>query len=483
MSLCLRLALTPRLLLALAVLVFSPALALAQRDTAGMAPDGVRAVVLGVVYDSVSRVPLVGATVQLVTYPELGTESYTTVADSTGAYFIEGVPRGRYLAGFFHPALDSLRLQAPLRLIEVVEDGPLRVDLGIPSPARILAELCPGVAPGDSTGLLLGRVRDADTDAPLGSGTVVLTWTDLQIGDRGLEYQRRRVPTHTTDDGWYMFCGVPTDTELLARAEHGADSSGFIEVRVPPRGLLKQDFLIGTAELVAIAPDSDGVSPRTVHRGPARLTGRVRSPTGSPLAGARLLLWGSGVEVEANDRGEFAMADLPTGTHSLEARQIGYAPRTVAVNLSGRTPASVDIVLERAEVLEPVHVFGKASPRRSLSGFLERRERGGFGRFLTREEIERVRAFRTSDVFRHMPGVSVVPTGSFGSAITMRGGCTPVVYVDGMKLMGGHEELDRVLQPSDIAGVEVYTGLAGAPPQFDGNGCGTVVIWTGAQAR
>ena len=457
-----------------------PSVALPQGDPA----DTAKAVVLGVIYDSVARAPLAGATVQLVAYPEVGTRSYTTVADSTGAYLIEAVPLGKYVAGFFHPALDSLGMESPLRMVDVAAAGPMRVDLAIPSGGTLITGLCRGVAPADSTGLLIGRVREADTDAPLGGSTVVLMWSELTLGEGGVRYLRREVPAQTSDDGWYVLCGVPTDSELMARAHHGADSSGFIEIRVPARGILKRDFRIGSGDsLVAVTADTTRANVGAVRRGGGRLAGQVRGENGRPLAGARLLVWGSGVEGETDRQGEFTLRGLPTGTHSLEVRQIGYAPKLVAVDLSPRELATVMVVLERAAVLEPVRVFGKAPPRRSITGFLERRERGGFGRYLTREEIERVRPFRTTDVFRQLPGVNIVPSGSFGSVLLMRGGCSPVIYLDGLKLQDGSEELDQIVQPSDIAGVEVYTGLAGAPAEFPGNGCGSVVIWTGPQAR
>lgn len=62
----------------------------------------------------------------------------------------------------------------------------------------------------------------------------------------------------------------------------------------------------------------------------------------------------------------------------------------------------------------------------------------------------------------------------------------PSVYVNGrlFRLLagGGPFGIDDLANPSDVAGVEVYTGLGDLPVQFaDPNAqkCGAIAIWTG----
>lgn len=464
-----------------------PAALAAQTPTPAPAADTGRATVLGLAHDSLTREPLPGAVVQLASYPEVGRRSFTVVADSIGTYRIDSVPGGQYLIGFFHPRLDALRLEPPLRLIEVPREGPYRADVAIPSARTLRQHLCgAAAAPDDSTGVLVGRVRDADTQSPLGGSTVVVIWSELTLGARGLSMDRRQYPIETGADGWYAICGLPAGTELVARAEHAADSSGFIEVTLDPGGLLLRDFNIGRSDTtIALAAEegADDAPPVRVRRGSARLAGVVRNVAGRPLGGAQVELYGSGVEGRTDDEGRFSLSELPTGTHSLEVRQIGYAPKRVTVDLRRQATATVSVEMERTQQLATVRVLGKAPSRRSISGFLERRQRGGFGRFMTREDIEKWRIFRTSDIMRRMPGVQVTPSGAFAQVITMRGRCKPSVFVDGMEVPEAADDLDRWVQPHDIAGIEVYNGSVGAPPQFSRNACGSIVIWTGASAR
>jgi TonB-dependent Receptor Plug Domain len=82
---------------------------------------------------------------------------------------------------------------------------------------------------------------------------------------------------------------------------------------------------------------------------------------------------------------------------------------------------------------------------------------------------------------RTTPGMTVAPNGSFGYVIRGRGGCTPEVFIDGMKVMQGADEIDNLVRPQEVSGVEVYTGSAGVPPQYAGmagGDCGVVLVWT-----
>ncbi|MGH7719547.1 MAG: MSCRAMM family protein, partial [Gemmatimonadaceae bacterium] len=256
-----------RCALAGAVLSMTPLDALPVQASSGPTARGGRApsvadtgasVVVGTVFDSVANVPLAGAVVQLLLQSQPATV-HTAMTDSVGSYRLMGVGNGRYLATFFHPALDTLGLKPPLRLVDVTGNGETVLNLAIPSAARVAAALCPGATPGDSTGSLLGYVRDADTDLPLPGSTVVVLWNEIVIDERGMRRERVQVPATVGADGWYKICGLPTDAALIARAEHGADSSGFIEIRVPPRGVLTRSFGIGRADsVVSMAVDSAG---------------------------------------------------------------------------------------------------------------------------------------------------------------------------------------------------------------------------------
>src|SRR5438132_4544 len=60
--------------------------------------------------------------------------------------------------------------------------------------------------------------------------------------------------------------------------------------------------------------------------------------------------------------------------------------------------------------------------------------------------------------------------------------CQPTVWVDGQRIPGA--ELDDVIQPNDIGGIEFYPSSSGIPPQYldpSNRLCGLILVWTRSQ--
>ena len=93
--------------------------------------------VTGVVRDSVAHMPLPGATVQLVAANDPAGFVRTAVSDVYGEFVFPRIPTGKYKVGFFHPLLDSLGVDLPLREVVVTDDKGVDTELGTPSPGRL----------------------------------------------------------------------------------------------------------------------------------------------------------------------------------------------------------------------------------------------------------------------------------------------------------------------------------------------------------
>ena len=467
----------------------------ASRTMADTGSTSAGVTVTGVVFDSVAQAPLAGAMIQMGA--EAGDKKvYGATTDSTGAYRIDGVPSGSYLVTFFHPALEGLGLRPLVRRALVGSDSAIRVDYAIPSAQTIRAVICAPRTPSDSSGLLIGHLNDADSGAPLTDGQVAITWDEVVIDQRGLRPEHQQLVAHSNGDGLYALCGVPTEATVLARAERGASASGFVQIQVPARGLVQRDFRIGSADsMVAVAPaDSAGgaTSQRSgrgsLWRGTARLEGIVRTPAGDPMSDVQLVLRGSTEQTMTDARGTFTLSNLPPGTFTLEARHLGFEPKRVAVDLASHHTSSITLTLDKeVPVLNTVHVYGKEQGNRTISGFLQRRQQG-IGHFITRADIEKRHPIDISEMFRTVPGVDVIPLRGFGHRILIRGlsglgACQPSFYIDGMSaFLPDDGNVDDLVFPDEIVGIEVYKGESESPMQFEGHGCGVVLIWTGMGA-
>lgn len=473
----------PFRLLLLVVLLARPVDA-QVRDTTQPAPG---AVVSGIVHDSIARLPLAGATVQLVG-DNPASFVRTVLSDSLGQFALGDVNVGRYRLGFFHPMLDSLGVDAPLREVRVDGQQPVRADLAIPSATRIRAAICGTRTARDSSSVLVGVVRDARVGEAADGVTVTAEWLEFSFSSNGLVRRIARLVAVTGETGWFAMCSVPSAGTLELSARRGADTTDIIEVALSSEGLVRRDLYLGPMRL-SVAPDTAPraeaiIAPtRRLPRGEARLSGTVTSVAGGrPLQGAQVSIT-AGPQTRANERGEWTLVDLPVGTRMLEVRAVGYYPERRPVNVvAGAPPVRVSLSTLRA-VLDTVKIVAARVRGRDITGFLDR-SRSGAGRYLTPEDIARRHPIVTSDLFRVFPGLRVDRTPLGDVSLTMRGmfssRCVPAIYLDGHHMRNlTADDIDGWVRPKEIAGIEVYTG-PGIPPQFyEGmTDCGSIVIWT-----
>jgi hypothetical protein len=170
---------------------------------------------------------------------------------------------------------------------------------------------------------------------------------------------------------------------------------------------------------------------------------------------------------------------------SLRFRRLGYQPDTVELLVLAGKTIPLEVTLSRLVVsLTPVVVRGHAELTGWRQGFYERRQLGN-GHFFTLDDIEKRNPGNMSDMFRTIPGVTVVPSqGIIRNQLRFRGsrGCAPLTWLDGSPLASGEFDIDA-LSPRSIAAFEVYTGSI-IPPRFSlspGIGprtCGAIVIWS-----
>lgn len=143
--------------------------------------------------------------------------------------------------------------------------------------------------------------------------------------------------------------------------------------------------------------------------------------------------------------------------------------------------------------------------------------------FLDREYIRRRNPFRTTDIFRDLPGLRVNPGRERSYTVSMRGNCEPAVFIDGTYVNrfqvqreeraprsirpsrsgggagtggispddvrerqlreGETTSIDLLVAPSSIAAIEVYQ-MNQVPAEymnFSSTPCGVIVIWTGGE--
>lgn len=449
-------------------------------------PRGTR--ISGTVHDSIAQTSLSGATVQLVGVDRDSRVARTTISDSLGNFSLAGIPAGRYTLGFFHPVLESLGIEPPVRELFVLGEGEVNGDLATPSPDRFREAVCGAKKSSEAGALVVGVVRDVRDYSAIAGAQVTGEWLEVTFTKKGVVRRRPRLVTTTAENGWFAMCDVPSPGTMVLRAMRASDSIDVVEIQVPEHGVVRNELFFGLPSLVDGSRPADAVtaSPSRVRTGDGHLSGVVLSADDSrPLGGARVHIIG-GPQTRANERGEWKIDDAPSGTRMLEIQSIGFYPERRAVNVVADAPPIRVRLSTVKSVLEAIKVSANRTPF-MRSGFSERR-RTTAGTFFTENDLIRRGARVTSDIFKTVPSIRI-QSGSQGGAagpgkIWMRGPygyCEPTVYVDGNRMPGiTPDDIDDFFHTNEVAGIEIYSE-ASVPAQFREyttmSACGSIVIW------
>lgn len=243
--------------------------------------------------------------------------------------------------------------------------------------------------------------------------------------------------------------------------------------------------------------------------------------TNRPVRGADVALVGPKRKVVGRamtgDDGRFTIGIPAFGGYHLEVDGLGYVPFATKVffaDSAQEVSAQVNLAPDAIK-LEGLEVTTTAVERKlRLAGFYKR-EAKHVGYFIGPEQIHEKVVNRITDAFYGIPGIHVrhvsAVGGNEGWEVTARGGetqsftggvCLPSVLVDGMVLRNGGSalrarttanitqgQLDpmkdvgtwyQLIDPSNVAAIEVYPSAAGLPPQAAGSvsPCGAILIWT-----
>jgi hypothetical protein len=210
-------------------------------------------------------------------------------------------------------------------------------------------------------------------------------------------------------------------------------------------------------------------------------------------AGSRVELVGTQAVAMTNEKGEFTMANLPSGSHVLLARHLGYGAATTPVDLNSREPQKVTITLPRyVAVMDPVLVTARRNAALERVGFVQRRKSAGSGYFLGPDQILAMRANRLTDILRRVPSLTVLSNGFDEVVMSSRGSssigggadCVQYFVDDAPWLAIEPGDINTFVNGNEVVAVEVYQG-PGVPAQYvrGMDACITIVLWTRFKIR
>ncbi|XWV18184.1 MAG: TonB-dependent receptor plug domain-containing protein [Gemmatimonas sp.] len=330
-------------------------------------------------------------------------------------------------------------------------------------------------------------LRDAEQPGVTRVGTVQAEWQSLTLDGVAVRRDLQRVQARTDSAGVFVLCGIPANDNMQVQAWSSTDSTGIAALLTTELGIVLRDLYTGRIrrDRLVLTDSSADTLVAEVLRGPAVVRGRVEGAGGRPLSNAQVTVWGTGVQATSSDSGVFVLPTMPTGTHMLDVRMLGYRATRQIVDIVAGDNAPVTVAMNRTTNLDTVRVYASRADMlaRQLSEFEQRRRVAGTGRFFGPSDLAKRPPMRIGDVLRMVPGVRVVPA-TYGERVQMRGltfnsWCTPDVWLDGIRVQGDNN-VESMVSVDDIRAIEVYASPQTVPAQFTSlTGCGVVLMWTG----
>ncbi|MEO6525842.1 MAG: TonB-dependent receptor plug domain-containing protein [Gemmatimonadaceae bacterium] len=216
---------------------------------------------------------------------------------------------------------------------------------------------------------------------------------------------------------------------------------------------------------------------------PRALVGLVRDSAGHAIPLAEVSSRENIIVARSDDSGRFHVSPMPEGARGVFVRRLGFKPQRALIPLNAAGTTDSVVVTLVAVVTELPSMTATARhdsiSRRVLAEFWARRARG-FGRFITRDEIEQRGSVNFVDLMRRMPGAMVQNQRGLQEVRFGRSGlrdCQPQYWVDGIPIERGSA---GEFTPNNLEAIELYSGPATTPPQYTTRGptCGTIIIWT-----
>jgi uncharacterized protein (DUF2141 family) len=429
--------------------------------------------IAGVVVDSLNGRFLTGADVMIE-----GAKT-TVVTDSVGQFRIDSLPPGTYQVGVFHPLLDTLGLTLATKPFHVGPDSATFIVLAVPSAATIIHRACPVRPRAQGTSAVIGQVQDPETLLPVAGAEVSIAWSQIDVSkEHGIRRTPHVVYDSTSASGAFRICGLPNSMQATLQAKRGKSVTAEI-----PISLGEEESELFARTLLLSRIDSGA------KVGNATVSGRVALEGAATNGGSRVEVVGTDQVALTNEKGEFTITKLPSGSHVLLARHLGFGAQTVAVDLTSREPQRVTIRLPKfVAMIEPVVVNARRAANLDRVGFSQR-QKTGMGFYISPEQLKDRHPNLVTDILRTVPGlrISSGPEGDVVSSsrnVGLGGDCVQY-YVDDMPWQSTQPgDVNQFVNANEVVAVEVYQG-SNVPAQYSRGmgGCTTIVLWTRFKIR
>lgn len=193
------------------------------------------ATLLGVVVDSTTQEPLVGAIVRVPGVDSVVTDSLGRFAATVGDMTEDVL---QFVVSVDHPRLAALGLASAEQSVRLSAGQSVTLAAAVPSVTSIMRALCPGPNGDAQTGgLLVGRIEGNGSDDLPDSARVIAQWpSDERLGE-GTAARTEERSIHIDADGRFRACPIPVGRAIRVAVEIAGVRGPTTEVTLPSSAL------------------------------------------------------------------------------------------------------------------------------------------------------------------------------------------------------------------------------------------------------
>jgi iron complex outermembrane receptor protein len=147
------------------------------------------------------------------------------------------------------------------------------------------------------------------------------------------------------------------------------------------------------------------------------IAGRVVDEAGTGVSGAQIYIDRPALGTQTQSNGEYTLTRVPSGTHTLHARLLGFRPESTSVTVSGTGQATQNFTLQHDPLqLQTMVVTGTQTPRMNLDASVAVTT-------LSATEIQASVPRSTTEMLRYVPGFTRVESsgGEVNENYSIRG--------------------------------------------------------------
>jgi hypothetical protein len=438
----------------------------------------------GTVHDSTARAALAGAIVEAI-QADVGRTAgspriFTAITDSIGHFELDELPPGPFALRFDHDALTLLGLE-PEAVLVTVGDADVVRNLSIPSAATVISRSCSGA--NTDEGMLAGYVTQARTGEPVVRTPVIVRWSELGFEKGRMRSASREARAVLDSAGRYRICGIPSEGPVVVRVAAPRFHSFDSEMTIPAGGVTRLDLRLADA--------AAGGSTSTVRI-------QVVDDSGAAVMGGKATV--AELDREAViEGGQALLRAVPAGTWPVSVRAVGFFPVMAVVDVPGAEGGTAVVLHRIPQLLDTVLIRSpRARGDSATIRDIEARLRMANGTLIraadlaVRNSVEASDAIRAAHGFRwrgptkvaarpYVVGFATKECESVVHIDTLKKVTTKevAIYLDGTRLPGGLETVNRLVLPSDILAIEAYPDVVSAPFLWRTNDtCAVIAFWT-----